>query len=171
MAGHKVDSSQQSSHRPAHVPRAAGAVLMVCGCAALVHCGSVDDRQVDTLDGGRSPFAPPEQTADPLRPGSEVPGAAPLSPANGMAGPSESPINPAPPGATGAPQPSSGSAGGTGNAGGTGGAGSEVCAAAGSDVSCTAATSREGACVEAGVCIEYCTVGPSRLGQCLVKPG
>jgi hypothetical protein len=46
-----------------------------------------------------------------------------------------------------------------------------TCAAVGNDVSCVAASSREGACSEPGVCTEYCVVGQSLLGQCLVEPG
>ncbi len=42
---------------------------------------------------------------------------------------------------------------------------------AGGAVSCIAPSLREGACSEPGVCSEYCVVGQSLLGQCLVQPG
>jgi hypothetical protein len=165
MAAHTVDSQQPSS-RP--VSRAAGVFLLVCVSAALVHCGSVDDRQVGTLEGDPSAAMPPEQDTDSLQPSAATSGGAGGVAPGATTGTNESPINPAPPAAP-VPPTASGAAGAAQPQPPAPDA--EVCAVAENGESCTTDASLEGACTEGGACTEFCTVGPSRLGQCLVKPG
>jgi hypothetical protein len=172
MAAHTVDSQQPSS-RSRPVSRAAGVVLLVCVSAALVHCGSVDDRQVGTLEGDPSAAMPPEQDTDSLQPSAATSGGAGgVAPGatTGTTGTNESPINPAPPAAP-VPPTASGAAGAAQPQPQPPAPDAEVCAVAENGESCTTDASLEGACTEGGACTEFCTVGPSRLGQCLVKPG